>query len=110
MARPNVVFQASGCLPSLHSVSADDGTVSGWKSRGDSRDNRSSTPPEAFEPPLASVEGKAYNRRESEITNPLRGRVKSPPNQERYFLPSLKTGVSIPKKLDEARALGFQGA
>ena len=37
-----------------------DGTVSGWKSRGDSRDNRSSTPRRRLEPPLASVEGKTY--------------------------------------------------
>ena len=60
MVRQNVVFLVPGCLPSLHSVSVDDGTVSGWKSRGDSRDNRSSTPPETFEPPLASVEGTVY--------------------------------------------------
>ena len=74
MVRQDVVSLVPGCLPSLHSVSVDDGTVSGWKSRGDSRDNQSSTPPEAFEPPLASVEGIVYNRRKSELTSTAAGR------------------------------------
>ena len=60
MARQDVVSQVSGCLPSLHSVSVIGDTESGWKSRGDSRDNRSSSSLMAFEPPLASVEGKVY--------------------------------------------------
>ena len=60
MVTKDVVSKSPGCLPSLLSVSADDGTVSGLRSRGANLDQRSSTPPEAFEPPLASVEGKTY--------------------------------------------------
>ena len=58
--RKDVVSLLAGCLPSLHSVSADDGTVSGLMFGSDSPNGRSSTPPEAFEPPLASVEGTTY--------------------------------------------------
>ena len=58
MATEDVVSKLPGCLPSLLSVSADDGTVSGLRFDGDSSNQRSSTPPAAFEPPLASVEGK----------------------------------------------------
>ena len=45
--RTDVVSLSVGCLPSLLSVSADDGTVSGLRFDGDSLNQRSSTPPEA---------------------------------------------------------------
>ena len=60
MVRQDVVSQASGCLPSLHSVSVIGDTESGLRFGGDSPNQRSSSPSMAFEPPLASVEGIVY--------------------------------------------------